>query len=265
MAGIEIVWTIVGTVVSLLVAWGVAVLSLTPEDFRAARWSFSLATLILSGMTAFWLLTTNASIDRRVSVGASWLIAVICLLPAGLLWVSRRQRMTAASQDARDKEAHRMLTELHQAQQKDNPLAVDPLERHLVIPDIATVDARVCWVVERDGGYVETNTPLTPEPFSIAMQAAVLAFRNTSRVSNQRVRARIGFLNTVAIGAVMTPCGTWLGGVMNVESLIAEPRELVVALFDGSAMFCVNDNRRERGSLEGCAKTVLPLAITYAA
>ncbi len=53
-------------------------------------------------------------------------------------------------------------------------------------------------------------------------------------------------------------CGTWLGESLDRAYFGAgETRELIIAVYDDSAMFSVRDNRREPGIVSGCTKSPL--------
>ncbi len=133
------------------------------------------------------------------------------------------------------------------------------ISAHAARPDIPTVDARVCWVVERDGGYAEWDTTLTPKSFDTAVRAVVVSFRNDWPTAVPRVRAELAYVNPVTMDVQRTSCGTWLGERLNRTSFGAsETRDLVIALYDDNAMFAVNDNRRDSEVVSGCTKRPLP-------
>lgn len=89
----EILWTIVGIVVPLLVGLGVAlaVTEASPNEFKFARACFRLSALILSCMTVYWLFKTDSHVLLKLAL---WYILAlgIILYPRSLKWVTAREQ-----------------------------------------------------------------------------------------------------------------------------------------------------------------------------
>lgn len=194
-------------------------LSLTPEDFRAARWSFSLAAMILSGMTVFWSLNTNASASWRISVDASCAIAVACLLPAGLLWVSRRQHLSRTSSPPKPLIPH--LT------------ALTPIVRQAYRDDDG--------IVHFGRGPVEIG--------KCTIRYAILApFNNIAKAGVQTRDAKDVSASVVFNGADGWPVtGAWLESATHtVDIPMGAPAQCVILAFaeQGGGAFVLSDERQ---------------------
>jgi hypothetical protein len=129
------------------------------------------------------------------------------------------------------------------------------------LPDIPTVDARVCWIIERDGGYAEWDITMTRGSFDTAKRAVVVAFRNDSPTPVSKVRAELSYVHSVTMDVERAACGSWLGERLDRASFGAsETRELIVAVYDEGVMFAIQDNRRDPNVVSGCTARPLPFA-----
>jgi hypothetical protein len=123
------------------------------------------------------------------------------------------------------------------------------------------MDARVCWVVERNGGYAECDITITPKSFDSGKCAIVVAFRNDSPAPLPKVRAELSYVDS-PIAVERAACGTWLNERLDRTSFGAsETRELIIAVYDEGVMFAVKDNRRDPDVVSGC--TTRPLPFTH--
>jgi hypothetical protein len=93
MSALEIAWSVVGILAPVVVGVGFAVLSMSPAEFRAARVCFVLAALMPGAMALWWTVQGEAPTSRLWIVDGSIGVGIACLLPAGLLWVNKRQRL----------------------------------------------------------------------------------------------------------------------------------------------------------------------------
>src|ERR1700682_5141936 len=92
MEGIEIGWTVVGVLVSVLIGVGFSVLGYNPPEFTIARCCFWLSALILGGMQMFWQYQTERPAPWRITVGVAILVMVGVGLPECLRWVNSKER-----------------------------------------------------------------------------------------------------------------------------------------------------------------------------
>lgn len=89
----EIIWSVVGTVATLLYGTGFGLVTATPAAFRGARVCF-VATGVLVSITAIvWSLRTTAPTLHIWVVDGIIVAALPFLLAAALVWVSSRQRL----------------------------------------------------------------------------------------------------------------------------------------------------------------------------
>jgi hypothetical protein len=87
----EIAWTIVGIVATLLVGVGVSVLGLNPPEYVVARTCFWVSALLLGCTGLVWELRTEQPTWWRITAGILIWICVGVGLPESLRWVSKRQ------------------------------------------------------------------------------------------------------------------------------------------------------------------------------
>jgi hypothetical protein len=95
MTGIEIGWTVIGIVVSVLITAGLAMVGYSPAEFRGARACFWLAAFLLGGMDMVWSYQTPHSIWWRVIVGGLIGATIFIALPEGLRWITKREKGAA--------------------------------------------------------------------------------------------------------------------------------------------------------------------------
>lgn len=93
----ETAWAIVGIVVPLLVGGVLALVGLTPPEFRAARICLWSAALILGGVDALWQFKTDQPFLFRVCVGMAIWGAIGAGVPESLRWIARRQKRVEQS------------------------------------------------------------------------------------------------------------------------------------------------------------------------
>src|ERR1044071_716722 len=132
-----------------------------------------------------------------------------------------------------------------------------PVSEELVaeVPELSTADARVCWVMEKSGGYVESDST-APSGEIPALRAIVVAFRNESSRPSVAVRAEVHYVQMTEMER--TACATWLGETQ-CTAVIAprESKDLLVALYDGASFLSVTDNRQSPATT-GCTRRALP-------
>lgn len=87
----EIAWTVVAVLVPAL--WGFAgvFVSITPAEFRAAKWCFWLSAIILGGMDVFWQINTDKPLVFRIVVGIALWSLIGVGLPEVIRWVNGRE------------------------------------------------------------------------------------------------------------------------------------------------------------------------------
>lgn len=125
-------------------------------------------------------------------------------------------------------------------------------------PDLVTADSRVCWVVERGGGFVERDTTATPEELADATRAIVVSIRNDANTRTPKVRGELHYLQTPS-EVVRVAHGSWLGERSNEISFAPhDSRDLLVALYKEQRFFAVDDNRYGPDIAAGCSSRALP-------
>jgi Leucine-rich repeat (LRR) protein len=87
----EIAWTIVGIVATLLVGVGVSVLGLSPPEYTVARACFWVSASLMGGIGIVWELQTEQPTWWRICAGILIWVCVGVGLPESLRWVSKRQ------------------------------------------------------------------------------------------------------------------------------------------------------------------------------
>src|SRR6266566_5013687 len=91
LSPIEIAWTVVGAVVTLLVGVGFTLVGLNPPEFKAARACFIASASFLGGMEVVWYVQTGYSFWWRVAIGTLICLVIGIGLPQSLRWVNVRR------------------------------------------------------------------------------------------------------------------------------------------------------------------------------
>ena len=88
----EILWTIVGVVVSVLVGIGVAMAlsNASSSEFLFAKACFYLSAVILGSSTLWWELKTESPFFWRLVIGCAVGGLIFVLLPVSIHWVNER-------------------------------------------------------------------------------------------------------------------------------------------------------------------------------
>lgn len=181
---------------------------------------------------------------------ACYLLVVVCLLTV----VFRRP---PESQDA-------ATTTLPSLNSKGTPV---PQTKTTVntqrSPKVEAVGARLCWVVEQDGGYAEWDTHnLSTDSFDTSLRALVAIFRHEGGPRVEAARARIDFVDGLANVVENIDYGCWLGETVNWADFdFGDTKYLVIALADAGQAFAINDNRRDAGARGTTARPLPPHTI----
>lgn len=93
MSAIEIAWTVVGIIVSIVISAGFAVIGLAPPEFKLARICFWGSSIILAGMDIVWGTQTEHSFMWRAIVSGLIGATIFVLLPEGLRLIHRREAL----------------------------------------------------------------------------------------------------------------------------------------------------------------------------
>jgi hypothetical protein len=88
---VELIWTVVGVVVSILISVGASVLGYTPPEFKLARACFWTSAVMLGLTEIAWQVQTTWSLPRQLWVAIPLGTLILTGLPAGLRWVQRRE------------------------------------------------------------------------------------------------------------------------------------------------------------------------------
>ena len=87
----EIAWTTVSVLVAIFVGVAFTMVGYVPPEYRAARWCFGSAALILGGMSVVWQFETEKPLSVRIIVGVLIWSLIGVGLPEAFRWVKRRE------------------------------------------------------------------------------------------------------------------------------------------------------------------------------
>ncbi len=92
----EIMWTIVGIIVPLLVGGAISMVGLTPPEFIYARIGFILSAIVLGTASVIWAAVTEQPLGIRLFVTTPIALLIGIGLPESLQWVSKREAMVSS-------------------------------------------------------------------------------------------------------------------------------------------------------------------------
>ena len=93
----QIIWSIVGVVVPVLIGLGYSSVGFTPPEFRFARFCFWISAVLLALTDIFWHLQTDWKWYLQLMVATPIWALVLFALPSGLRWSRRREKHAAPS------------------------------------------------------------------------------------------------------------------------------------------------------------------------
>jgi hypothetical protein len=91
LLAVEIIWSVVGVVVALLIGTGINVLGYTPPEFKLARACFWCSAIILGLTDTTWHLQTDWLLLEQMCVAVPLWGCILIGLPAGTRWIDRRE------------------------------------------------------------------------------------------------------------------------------------------------------------------------------
>jgi hypothetical protein len=96
MGLIEILWTVTGVVVPLLLGTAWAMVGLVPPEFWVARIAIILAAIIFCGVALIWLVLLGWPILGRITVACAFGAASLVGASEALRWVNTRENLIIA-------------------------------------------------------------------------------------------------------------------------------------------------------------------------
>ena len=147
MGPMEIMWTVVGVMVPLLLGSAWAMIGLSPPEFWIARFAIMAAAIILSIASIYWIANIQWPTGPRLLIGAALGIAALIGFSECLRFVNNRETLLIAEKSAVTDKRAAIRTQLQQFYVEAGPLIQRQLPKDISKEDfdkyVAEADA---WV-----------------------------------------------------------------------------------------------------------------------
>jgi len=157
MGPMEIMWTITGVMVPLLLGTAWAMLGLSPPEFWIARGSTLVAALIFTASSIVWISNIQWPTSSRVLIAAALGLAALIGFSECLRWVNHREIIFLAQQrSAADKRAS-IRAKLQQFYVESGPLLNRNLPKNITDADFQKYENEVNVWVNTTARWIQQN------------------------------------------------------------------------------------------------------------
>ena len=157
MGPMEIMWTIVGVMVPLLLGSAWAMIGLSPPEFWIARGAILISAIIVSAASIYWVSVLQWSNAPRLLVAAAFGIAVLVGFSECLRFVNSRAMLYAEQQKSVADKRAAIRAKLQEFYVEVGPIINRKLPKDMPQPDFDDYVAEADSWVNRTATWIDEN------------------------------------------------------------------------------------------------------------